>query len=81
MRYRVLTAVIWLGVGFTLALTVGNPGGAQPLRSPLAYNGHSWRGLTAVQDFYLYQDRLAVPLYRALFLINKQIRQGASGGR
>jgi hypothetical protein len=29
-----------------------------------------------LEDFYFYQDRLSVPLYRALFLINEQIRQG-----
>ncbi len=34
-----------------------------------------------LEDFYFYQDRLPVPLYRALFLINEQIRQGAAGGR
>ena len=34
-----------------------------------------------LEDFYFYQDRLPVPLYRALFLINEQIRQGALGGR
>jgi len=34
-----------------------------------------------LEDFYFYQDRRGVPLHRALFLINEQIRQGASGGR
>lgn len=34
-----------------------------------------------LEDFYFYQDRLPVPLYRALFLINEQIRQGAPSGR
>ena len=29
-----------------------------------------------LEDFYFYQDRLTVPLYRALFLINEQIRRG-----
>lgn len=30
-----------------------------------------------LEDFYFYQDRLPVPLYRAIFLINEQIRKGA----
>ncbi len=29
-----------------------------------------------LEDFYFYQDRLAVPLYRALFQVNEQIRRG-----
>jgi hypothetical protein len=31
-----------------------------------------------LEDFYFYQDRLAVPLYRALFQINEQLRQGSA---
>ena len=34
-----------------------------------------------LEDFYFYEDRLPTPLYRALFLINEEIRRGASGGR
>ncbi len=30
-----------------------------------------------LEDFYFYEDRRPVPLYRALHLINEQIRQGA----
>ena len=30
-----------------------------------------------LEDFYFYQDRLAVPLYRALFQINEQLRRGS----
>lgn len=34
-----------------------------------------------LEDFYFYQDRLSVPLYEALFLINEEIRRGAIRGR
>ncbi|MGH7321486.1 MAG: hypothetical protein ACRELA_17935 [Candidatus Rokuibacteriota bacterium] len=34
-----------------------------------------------IEDFYFYQDRLPVPLYRALHLINEQIRQGSRPAR
>ena len=47
------------------------------LRFPFAPGVYKAR----LEDFYYYQDRRSVPLYRALFLINEQIRQGASGGR
>lgn len=30
-----------------------------------------------LEDFYFYQDRLPVPVYRALFLINEELRRGA----
>ena len=30
-----------------------------------------------LEDFYFYQDRLAVPLYRALLQINEQLRRGS----
>ncbi len=29
-----------------------------------------------LEDFYFYEDRRAVPLYRALLLINEEIRRG-----
>ena len=32
-----------------------------------------------LEDFYRYQDRLPVPVYRALFLINEQILRDAGG--
>jgi len=31
-----------------------------------------------LEDFYFYQDRLTVPLYRALVQINEQLRQGSA---
>ena len=34
-----------------------------------------------LEDFDFYQDRLSVPLYEALFLINEEIRRGAIRGR
>lgn len=119
-----------------LALVLVGTAGAQPAKSFLSYDGHSWRGLTEgekvalltgfllggafeqgmglspgqeparlealdtmrregrlrfpfaptvykarLEDFYFYQDRLSVPLYEALFLINEEIRRGAIRGR
>jgi hypothetical protein len=34
-----------------------------------------------LEDFYFYEDRLSVPFYRALLLINEQIQQDATRGR
>ena len=125
-----------LAASLTLALSLGVAvaAGAQPAASFLAFDGHSWRGLSEaeklalltgfligaalerglagdqslpspetleamrregrarfpfaptvykarLEDFYFYQDRLGVPLYRALVLINEQIRQGAPAPR
>jgi hypothetical protein len=42
------------------------------LRFPFAPSVYKAR----LEDFYYYQDRLDMPLYRALFLINEQIAQG-----
>jgi hypothetical protein len=42
------------------------------LRFPFAPTVYKAR----LEDFYVYQDRLDVPLYRALFLINEQLRRG-----
>jgi hypothetical protein len=42
------------------------------LRFPFAPSVYKAR----LEDFYYYQDRLDIPLYRALFLINEQIAQG-----
>lgn len=47
------------------------------LRFPFAPGVYKAR----LEDFYFYQDRLSVPLYRALFLINEEILRGARGGR
>lgn len=43
------------------------------LRFPFAPNVYKAR----LEDFYHYQDRREIPLYRALFLINEHILQGA----
>ena len=42
------------------------------LRFPFAPSVYKAR----LEDFYHYRDRLDIPLYRALFLINEQIEQG-----
>lgn len=42
------------------------------LRFPFAPTVYKAR----LEDFYFYQDRLTVPLYRALFLINEHLRRG-----
>lgn len=42
------------------------------LRFPFAPSVYKAR----LEDFYHYRDRLDIPLYRALFLINEQISQG-----
>ena len=42
------------------------------LRFPFAPSVYKAR----LEDFYHYRDRLDIPLYRALFLINEQIAQG-----
>jgi hypothetical protein len=34
-----------------------------------------------LEDFYFYQDRLSVPFYRALWLINEQLQQDATRSR
>jgi hypothetical protein len=34
-----------------------------------------------LEDFYFYEDRLSVPFYRALLLINEQIQQDATRSR
>lgn len=47
------------------------------LRFPFAPTVYKAR----LEDFYFYQDRLSVPLYEALFLINEEIRRGAIRGR
>ncbi len=44
------------------------------LRFPYAPNVYKAR----LEDFYYYQDRRSVPLYRALLLITDQIRKGAA---
>lgn len=44
----------------------------QRLRFPFAPSVYKAR----LEDFYYYQDRLDIPLYRALFLINEHISQG-----
>jgi hypothetical protein len=47
------------------------------LRFPFAPNVYKAR----LEDFYFYEDRLSVPFYRALLLINEQIKQDATRGR
>jgi hypothetical protein len=70
------------GLEQTLAPTPG-PEGPEPdaldrlkregrLRFPFAPTVYKAR----LEDFYFYQDRLTVPLYRALFLINEHLRRG-----
>ncbi len=46
------------------------------LRFPYAPNVYKAR----LEDFYYYQDRRSMPLYRALLLITDQIRKGATPG-
>jgi hypothetical protein len=64
-----------LSEGEKLALLSGFLGGEaleQGLRFPFAPNVYKAR----LEDFYHYQDRLEIPLDRALFLINEHILQG-----
>ena len=64
-----------LSEGEKLALLSGFLSGAaleQGLRFPFAPSVYKAR----LEDFYHYQDRLEIPLYRALVLINEHILQG-----
>ncbi len=74
-------------IGGALEHAVGSAPGAPPppealdatrragqVRFPYAPTVYKAR----LEDFYFYQDRLTVPLYRALFQINEQLRQGSA---